>query len=253
MLLALDVGNTNITIGLFRKSRLVRRGRVPTHGSSYIKALGGLLRRFKIAPVSVDGVIVSSVVPKATLVLKSALKKLVKPRLLILGENVKAPIRNRYRIPRQVGQDRLVNGVAAWVLYGGPTIVVDFGTAITIDLISEKQEYLGGLIAPGVEIALEALSSRAALLPKIRLARPRELLGRDTVNSMRAGIFYGYGSLCDGIVRRLKARYAPQAKVVATGGNVSLIAPFCRTIRVINPDLTLQGLQIIFSKESLSR
>jgi type III pantothenate kinase len=191
-------------------------------------------------------VIVSSVVPKATVSLKRALRSLGFPRPLVLGETIQAPVINRYRIPSQVGQDRLVNAAAAYFLYGGPAIVVDFGTAVTIDLVNRGREYLGGLIVPGMEIALEALSSRAALLPKIKLTPPRELLGRDTVSSMKAGLFHGYGLLCDGIVHRLKAKYAPKAKVIATGGHARLIAPFCRTVQVVNRELTLRGLELTY-------
>lgn len=241
MLLAIDVGNTDITAGLFRGARLVARGRVPTHGS-----LQALFRSLKARPKELEGVIVSSVVPRATASLKQALKRLrLKP--WILGENLRAPIKNRTRIPSQVGQDRLANGVAAFHLYGGPAIVVDFGTAVTLDLVSARCEYLGGLIVPGVGIALEALVSRAALLPKIALAPPTEFLGRDTRQSMRSGLFHGYGALCDGIVAGLK-KIAPGARVIATGGHCWLMASYCRSVQIVNPDLTLQGLQFILDR-----
>ena len=240
MLLAIDVGNTNITAGLFRGARLAARGRVPTDGS-----LESLFRSMKARPSQIDGVIISSVVPKATASLKKALNRVgLHPQ--ILGENLKAPIKNRYRIPSQVGQDRLVNGVAAFRLYGGPAIVVDFGTAVTLDLVSARCEYLGGLIVPGVGIALEALISRTALLPKITLVPPLEFLGRDTRQSMKSGIFHGYGALCDGVVAGLKSRYAPRAKVIATGGHSRLMARYCRSVQIVNPDLTLQGLRLSF-------
>ncbi len=247
MLLALDVGNTRITVGIFRGRRLDFRGSILTYAASSCSALlRGLLRKGRADPREIEGVIVSSVVPKATLSLKKALKTLRLPRPFVLGEKLEAPVVNRYRIPSQVGQDRLVNAAAAYFLYGGPAIVVDFGTAITVDLVNRRREYLGGLIVPGVEIALEALTNRAALLPKIGLTRPKEFLGRDTVSSMRSGLFFGYGALCDGIVKRLKARYAPRAKVIATGGHSPLIAPYCRTIQIVNPDLTLHGLELTY-------
>lgn len=250
MLLALDVGNTSITVGLFKGIRILRQGRIPTHAiGSYEVSLRKLLRH-SWSPGEIEGVILSSVVPKVTVSLKRALRGLASCRPLVLGENVKAPIANRYRIPSQVGQDRLVNAVAAFELYGGPAIVVDFGTAVTIDLVSGRREYLGGLIVPGVEIALEALSHRAALLPRIQLELPKEFLGRDTASSMRSGIFFGYGALCDGIVQQLKARFAQKAKVIATGGHCRLLAPFCKTVQTVNPSLTLQGLRIIYEKIS---
>jgi type III pantothenate kinase len=192
------------------------------------------------------------VVPKATAALKLALKGWLRPKPLILGENVKAPVTNKYRIPSQVGQDRLVNAAAAYFLYGGPAIVVDFGTAITVDLVSRRREYLGGLIVPGVEISLEVLTAKAALLPRIELTPPTELLGRDTVSSMKSGLFYGYSSLCDGIVRRLKARHAPKAKVIATGGHAGLIAPYCKTFQRVDSNLTLKGLELTFRQAKKS-
>lgn len=256
-LLALDVGNTSITIGIFRGRRLAAQGRISTHtvrpstgsgrtGRQIASNLRVLFRKKGIALQDVQAVIVSSVVPKATVALKKALRSLKLPKPLVLGENVKAPIINRYRIPSQVGQDRLCNAVAACELYGGPAIVADFGTALTIDLVSARREYLGGVIVPGMEMALEALHSRTALLPKIRLAPPKELLGRDTASSMRSGIFYGYGALCDGIVGLFKKKHVRGAKVIATGGCAGLVAPFSRTIQKVNPNLTLQGLGLIY-------
>ena len=246
-LLAMDVGNTNVTAAVFRGARLLRRGRAPTFGS-----LRGLLSRMRVAPGSVEGVVLSSVVPRATVSLMRELRALVRPEPLVVGGNVRAPIKNLYRVPSQVGQDRLMNGVGACFLYRSPAIVVDFGTAVTLDLISRRCEYLGGLIVPGVGIALEALISRAALLPRIDLAPPAEFLGKDTRQSMRAGLFYGYGALCDGIVKQLKRRYAPRAKVIATGGHCRLIAPYCRSVQIVDPDLTLQGLRITFERAQKS-
>ena len=275
MLLAIDVGNTNITVGLFQDQQLIGHGRISTDGprttDEYTITLRGLLdnlrqgtrypsgTRYKLVPGTeegtwypleeIDGIVLSSVVPRATVALRQALKALLRPKPYVLGENIQAPVINRYRIPSQVGQDRLVDAAAAFSLYGGPVVVVDFGTAVTVDLVSKRREYLGGVIVPGVEISLEALMNKAALLPRIELKPPHELLGRDTVSSMQSGIFFGYSALCDGIVRRLKATYAPKGKVVATGGHADWIAPFCRTIQVVNPHLTLQGLELTYRKK----
>ena len=251
MLLAVDVGNTRITAGLFRAARLVSRGRIPTGGS-----LRDLLRSMRLTPRRLTGAIISSVVPHETRSLKRQFQALGLGMPWVLGETVRAPIRNRYRVPSEVGQDRLVNGVGAYFLYKGPAIVVDFGTAVTLDLVSGRCEYLGGLIVPGLGIALEALVSKTALLPKIALKPPAEFLGRDTRQSMLSGLFNGYGALCDGIVRRLRARHAPRAKVIATGGHGRLLAPFCRTVQIVNPDLTLQGLRLTYQeiqKSSLTK
>lgn len=247
MLLAVDVGNTSVTLGLFRRGKLASHGRIPTHPLDSRSRYSADLRQF-LKDLRIEGVILSSVVPKATGLLQQALRGLGEPKALVVGEDLEAPVINRYRVPAQVGQDRLVNAAAAFFLYRGPAIVVDFGTAITIDLVTRRREYLGGLIVPGIEIALEALGNRAALLPRIALKTPREFLGRDTISSIRSGIFYGYGALCDGIVQRLKRRFAPSGRVIATGGYSTLLRPYCRTLQVVNPFLTLQGLELTYRK-----
>jgi len=160
----------------------------------------------------------------------------------VVGRDVRVPLVNRYTYPKQVGQDRLVGAYAAWRLYKRNCIVADFGTAITIDVVTKKGEYLGGVIAPGLDISLEALATRTALLPKIELKEPPELLGRDTANSMRAGLIYGAAALCDGLVTQLKATYAPGAAVVATGGASLRIAKHARSITHLKPHLVLEGL-----------
>lgn len=233
MLLVLDAGNTSISLGLFRGEKLVRRGHFSTHKTNYKKELTRWCR-------GVKAVVICSVVPKATVSLKKTFRSISIP-VFVAGENIKIPIINKYRVPSQVGQDRLVNAVAACERYGAPAIIADFGTGLTIDLVSKKREYLGGLIIPGINLALEALTHRAALLPKITLTPPKEFLGRDTKSSMRSGIFYGYGAICDGIVARLK-KQTPRAKVIATGGQARLIKPFCKSIQSVDPDLTLYGL-----------
>jgi type III pantothenate kinase len=152
------------------------------------------------------------------------------------------PLKNTYAYPEQVGQDRLVGGYAAWKLFGGPCIVADFGTAITIDVVSKAGEYLGGIIAPGLDISLEALASRTALLPKVELKEPPELLGRDTANSIRSGVLNGCVALTDGLVAGLQAKYVPKATVVATGGASKLIAKHAKRIDHVRPNLVLEGL-----------
>lgn len=238
MLLTVDIGNTTIAFGVFQGRKLKSSWKIPT---SSIFSKGMALKPIK----DIDGVIISSVVPKATPIIKKLVRNRFKIKPLILGKDIKAPIKNLYRNPKQVGQDRLVNAVAASELYGYPIIVVDFGTAITFDVISKRKEYLGGIIIPGIEISLEALSSKAALLPRIKLSLPKEFVGRDTVNSMKSGIFYGFGSLCDGLIKKLKTKYGKQL-VIATGGYSQLIAKFCNSIDKIKPDLTLHGLRIIY-------
>ena len=244
MLLAIDIGNTSIAFGVFQGKKLKSSWKIPTQGVFSKKTIN--------LPEKIDTAIISSVVPKATPIIKKAIARKYKIHPLVLGENIKAPIKNLYRKPKQVGQDRLVDAVAVKVLYGYPAIVIDFGTAITFDVISKKGEYLGGLIFPGIETSLDALSQKAALLPKIKVGPPSGLIGRNTVDSMRSGVFYGIGALCDGVIAKLKAKYehippgrGGPMKVIATGGHAALMARYSTSIDRINPNLTLHGLNII--------
>jgi len=177
-----------------------------------------------------------------TSVLVETLTSLHDVSIRVVGQDVNVPLKNRYTYPEQVGQDRLVGAFAAWRAYKRDCIVADFGTAITIDVVTKSGEYLGGIIAPGLDISLDALASRTALLPKVELREPPELLGRDTANSIRSGLLFGCVALCDGLVTQLKRRYAPKAVVVATGGASKLIAAYARTINYLKPNLVLEGL-----------
>ncbi len=239
MLLAIDIGNTSIAFGVFQGKKLKSTWRVSARSVFSKKAIR--------LPKDIDAAIISSVVPKATPVVKKKVAKKYDIRPLILGENIKAPIKNLYRNPKQVGQDRLVDAVAVKELYGCPAIVIDFGTAITFDIISKKGEYVGGIIVPGIETSVKALSKQAALLPIIKVAAPRELVGKDTINSMKSGIFHGFGALCDGLVAKLKKRYGPM-RVIATGGHAQLMSKFSRSISKVDPNLTIRGLWLIYKK-----
>ncbi len=263
MILAIDIGNTNTAFGLFRERRLARTFTVSTSQWRTGRGLPGRLRSARGADVA----IICSVVPWATPRVSRALRLLGIRRLRVVGRDVKVPLKNRYRYPRQVGQDRLVGAYAAWKAYGVPrgrpagrsperaregesrggrdVIVCDFGTAITIDVVTGKGEYLGGIIAPGLDISLDALATKTALLPKVELKEPPELLGRDTANSIRSGLLYGCVALCDGLVAALKRQYAPKATVVATGGAGALIAKHARTIDHLKLHLVLQGLYLL--------
>jgi len=239
MLLTIDIGNTSIAFGVFHGKKLKSAWKISTQSVFSKKAIR--------LPGNISAVIISSVVPKATPVIKELIVKKYKIFPLVLGENTKAPIKNLYHNPKQVGQDRLADAVAVKELYGCPAIIIDFGTAITFDIISKKGEYLGGIIVPGIETSVKALSKQAALLPIIKISAPKELVGRDTINSMKSGIFYGFGCLCDGLVAKLKKRYGP-TRVIATGGHARLMAKFSRSIDKVDPDLTLRGLRIICEK-----
>lgn len=238
-MLTIDIGNTSIAFGVFRGKKLRSAWKISTQSVFSKKAIR--------LPKDIDAAIISSVVPKETPIIKKLITKKLKVRPLVLGENIKAPIKNLYRNPKQVGQDRLVDAVAVKELYGYPAIIIDFGTAITFDVISKKGEYLGGIIVPGIETSVRALSKQAALLPIIKVSAPKELVGKDTISSMKSGIFYGLGALCDGLVSKLKAKYGRQ-RVIATGGHARLMSKFSRSIDKVNPNLTLQGLRIIYEK-----
>ncbi len=239
MLLTIDIGNTTIAFGVFQGKKIKSTWKVSTQSVFSKKAIR--------LPKDIDVAIISSVVPKATPVVKKMVAKKYNIRPLVLGENIKAPIKNLYRNPRQVGQDRLVDAVAVKELYGYPAVVIDFGTAITFDVINKKGEYVGGIIVPGIETSVKALSREAALLPIIKVSAPKELLGKDTVSSMKSGIFHGFGALCDGLVAKLKAKYGPM-RVIATGGHARLMSKFSRSIPKVDPNLTLRGLRSIYEK-----
>jgi type III pantothenate kinase len=242
-LLAVDIGNTNIHNGIFKGRVLERSFIIPTCSN---RPCGSYVKKLRSVRDEIKGAIIVSVVPEALKEVEETLKDAVRGKILVVGRDVSSGVKNRYRKPKQVGQDRLVNARAAYELHGGPSIVVDFGTAITIDIVNKNKEYLGGVIAPGVEISLSALSEQAALLPKVSLERPKALLGRETVESMISGAIYGFSSLCDGMIQRFKKEYIGDAKVIATGGLSSLIGPYCKTVDKIDPGLTLKGLSIIW-------
>ncbi len=196
----------------------------------------------------IEKVIVASVVPQATKKLEQALKRLKVKNTIILGKNLVVPIKNLYQFPQEVGQDRLINAFAAIKLYGYPAIVVDFGTAITFDVISEKKEYLGGMILPGLETSLRALAEKTALLPKIGLsAPPKNIIGKNTRDSMLSGVIFGFASLTDGVIKKLKQKLGKNIKVIGTGGDSKFILRHCQELSAVDINLTLKGLNLILS------
>jgi len=241
MLLAVDIGNTNISFGIFRHNKLLKAFIMPTKDYS----LKGLKRN--LGRLNINEAVLCSVVPKAALLLEKDLVKLLGRRPYVIGKDINVPIKNLYRQPRQVGSDRLVNAYAGVILYGGPLIVVDFGTAVTFDVISGNKSYLGGMILPGLQISLDALSQRAALLPKIRLDKPKEFIGKDTKSSMTSGIVYGFAALTDDLVKKIKKRLGRNTRVIGTGGNIDLIAKYCTQFDKIDKDLTLKGLNFLYN------
>jgi type III pantothenate kinase len=252
MILVVDVGNTNIVLGIYDGKKLLHDWRLSTNRSATADEYGmmiyNLFRHAGITLEQVEGVMISSVVPPLMFVLEQLCVKYVKKAPLIVGPGIKTGLNIRYENPREVGADRIVNAVAAIELYGSPCIVVDFGTATTFDYIDEAGQYIGGAVAPGIGISTEALYQRAAKLPRIELVKPKSVVGRNTVSSMQAGIIFGFAGQVDGIVGRIREEFGTNPKVVATGGLADLISSESRTIETVNQLLTLQGLQIIYER-----
>ncbi len=249
MILAIDIGNTTCNFGVFDGRKLVSQfatatqpWRTPDEVTLQLKALA-TTRHLHLARAK--GILICSVVPRMSAVLIEALKSLQAVPIRVVGQDVHVPLKNKYTYPEQVGQDRLVGAYGAWRLFEKDCIVADFGTAITIDVVTKKGEYLGGIIAPGLDISLDVLASRTALLPKVELKEPPELLGRDTANSIRAGLLFGCVALCDGLVTQLKRKYVPKAVVVATGGASKLIAKYAKTLDHQRQHLVLEGLNYL--------
>lgn len=246
-LLAIDIGNTNTTIGIFKGARLLGKVKIPTNSYSlYIKRIKKLIKSTDLGVDKINETVISSVVPLALARLVVELHRMRIFNITIFGKNKAVPIRNLYKVKKEVGQDRLVNAYAAKVLYGSPAVIVDFGTAITFDIISKKGDYLGGLILPGIELSLSSLYRNTALLPKVELKTATSIIGKDTVNSMRGGILFGFGAMCDGLVAKYRKILGKSTKVIATGGNAKLIKRYAKSIQKVDEDLTIKGLQLIF-------
>jgi len=255
MLLVVDVGNTQTHFGAVRDGELFERWRFATERGSTSDELGATLRNLLalrgMELGQIDASIVSSTVPELAPQWTEMARRYLSHEMLVVGPQIKIGIPIRMDNPHEVGADRLVNAVAAYERFREACIVVDFGTAITYDVISDQGEYLGGVISPGMEISLEALWERAAKLPQVELAEPRSLIGKTTVDAVRSGIVYGFASQVDGIVSRLRDELGRQAPTIATGGLAHHIVPaFTETIDAVDELLTLKGLQLVWQRNS---
>jgi len=250
MLLTLDLGNTNLTIGLYDGETLTRHWRLSTDAvrmpDEYGLQLLGLLQNAGRTPADLEGAALSSVVPPLTGRLSQACREYLQQEPLVVDTGVKTGIRIRYEDPKAVGADRVCDAVAVLHLYGGPACIIDFGTATTFNALTKSGDYLGGAITAGVNLAAEALFARAAKLPRIDLQRPPSVIGRNTVHAMQSGLLYGYVSMVEGMVGRFRAELGAEMKVVATGGLAELVSQETKVIDVLAPWLTLDGLRMIW-------
>ncbi|ASV67696.1 type III pantothenate kinase [Cytobacillus kochii] len=252
MIFVFDVGNSNMMMGVYQRDELKYHWRIETDRhkteDEYAMIVKSLFEHEQLSFADIDGIIISSVVPPIMFALERMCEKYFHIKPLVVGPGVKTGLNIKYDNPKEVGADRIVNAVAGIHEYGGPLVIVDFGTATTYCYINEHKQYMGGAIAPGIGISTEALYSRAAKLPRIEIVRPDGIIGKNTVSAMQSGILFGYVGQVEGIVSRMKLQAKEEPLVIGTGGLASLIAKESKVIDIIDPFLTLKGLQLIYKR-----
>jgi len=250
MLLTIDLGNTQMVVGLFDGDVLAFHWRLSTvrdrTADEYRLLLHGLFEQDGVDPEQFTGAVISSVVPGASSALSAAIGRFVAEAVLVVGPGMKTGMPILIDNPREVGADRVVNAVAARARYGTPAIVVDFGTSTNFDIVSANGEYLGGVIGPGLEVSMEALVAATAALRSVELTPPRSVIGKGTVEAIQAGLLFGHAGYVDGIVDRIREELGSEVRAVATGGLASTIVPHCRTVTTVDENLTLDGLRMLF-------
>jgi type III pantothenate kinase len=253
MLLAIDIGNTSIHFGVFARNGLKGEWRITTTPHKTSDEYGLMIKEFlhtgQLNDKKIEGVVLCSVVPSLTPAFTEAATKYFHTKPLVVSHETPTGLKISYEPPRDVGADRVANAVAAHARYRESVVVVDFGTATTLDIVTQKGEYVGGIIIPGVLISAEALFARAAKLSEVEMTPPKTLVGRDTVGSLQSGIIFGYAAMVDGMVERIRQEIRGPIRVVATGGLADRITPYCKTVEETRPFLTLEGLRIIFEKQ----
>lgn len=250
ILLAIDVGNTNLVLGAYRGSELVRTWRAMTHvertEDELAVMLDSLLAREELGLDDVDAIVLGSVVPPLTLAFQRLADRHLEGRIMVIGPGVKTGVRLRVDNPSEVGADRIANTLAAHRRYGGPAVVVDFGTSTNFDVVSAEGDFLGGSFAPGIEIASESLFGRASRLFRVPLTPPRNAIGKNTADCLRSGIVFGYVGLVEGLLARIVAELGTKPRIIATGGLATTIAPLAPSIERVDEDLTLEGLRLLW-------